>query len=114
MYAMKKSKFEYNFHTNFGGGVITFPMKVEKWGRRQKGLIRFIALNFIVPLLKKWWVEVKVNQTMSDVDHQAEDLVEMWEEKEKQDNSHIEYTSVEDPNSPFGVKEMRVTDKRFY
>jgi len=112
---MKDPTFEYTFSANFGGGVVTLPMRLETWGKKQKGAIRFVVLSLIVPLLEEWLVEVKVNQTMSDADRQAKKLVELWKKEEKeQAESHIEYAVTKDPDSPFGIKEMRATDKRFY
>jgi len=104
---------KYEFETRLDDGVVTTPMKVEAWGKKQSGWLRFIVLTFLVPWLKKRRVEVKTHKTMKDVDQQAKALVEAWEKEEAQDKSHITYTVIENPLAPLGLKELRITDERF-
>ena len=96
-------KFEKRFHTRFGPGTVTFPMKVEDWAiRRDDALGRFV-LTFIVPWLKELYIKLKTKETMADVDRQTRELVE-------EPQIPNPWVSVkEDPTNPFGVSEIRAT-----
>ncbi len=105
-------KVEYEFDIQLDDGVVTLPMKVEKWAKKQVGPMRLIALELIVPLVKYWWVELKTAQTMGEVDVQAKTLVDSWETEESK--APVTTTTViEDPENPFGFSEIRIKDNRF-
>jgi len=103
-----KPKLFTEFFIRLGEGKVTFIMKLEAWAAKQPSFISLLFLEIIIPVLKKWLIEAKVRQTMAHVDRQAEDIVEAWE-AEEEDGSDYTVTIIEDPDSPFGIAELRAT-----
>ncbi len=96
-----------DFHFEFThrwGGVPTEVQQFEDWSKKQKGIFRFILLNFCLPWYAKWWLEFKVDKTMHDVDQQIEDIVDQWNEEEKK-NTII----VEKPSEVAGLNDMYIS-----
>ena len=74
---MLEKKPSQDFHFEFQhrwGGVPSAVQQFEDWSKKQKGIFRFILLNFCLPWYAKWWLEFKVDKTMHDVDQQIENL----------------------------------------
>ena len=86
---MPKIKFEKTLLV--GSGKITWYMKAERWAKKQKFPISFLLLG-IIDLLKKWWIDVKIYNTMKDVDRQTDELLHSWKEPERR--PHIVETGV--------------------
>ena len=86
---MPKIKFEKTLLV--GSGKITWYMKAERWAKKQKFPISFLLLG-IIDLLKKWWINVKIYNTMKDVDRQTDELLQSWKEPERE--PHIVETGV--------------------
>ena len=78
---MPKIKFEKTLLV--GSGKITWYMKAERWAKKQKFPISFLLLG-IIDLLKKWWINVKIYNTMRDVDRQTNELLHSWKEPERE------------------------------
>ena len=79
---MLDKKPSQDFHFKFEhhwGGVPSEVQQFEAWSKKQKGILRWILLNFALPWYAKWWLEWKVDKTMYDVDQQ----IDQWNEKEK-------------------------------
>ena len=70
------------FEKQFGKGVDPWYEKAERWAKKQRFPISFIALGFI-EWLKQKWIDVKVANTMRDIDRQSEEIKKIWEEKDK-------------------------------
>ena len=70
-----------NFETTFGKGVDPWYAKAERWAKKQKFPISFLALG-LIEYLKKVWVNVKVENTMRGVDADIEKIHELWDEEE--------------------------------
>ena len=88
---MPKIKFEKTLLV--GSGKITWYMKAERWAKKQKFPISFLLLG-IIDLLKKWWIDVKIYNTMRDVDRQADAIKKIWEEDDRQTTPHVVETGV--------------------
>ena len=71
-----------NFDKQFGKGVDPWYAKAERWAKKQRFPISFLALGFI-EWLKQKWIDVKVANTMRDIDRQSEEIKKIWEEKDK-------------------------------
>ena len=69
------------FEKQFGQGVDTWYAKAERWAKKQKFPISFLALGLIA-YLKKVWINVKVENTMKSVDADIEKIHELWDEEE--------------------------------
>jgi len=66
------------FEKQFGKGVDQcYPHKNKKT-KKQKFPISFLALGLIA-YLKKVWINVKIENTMRDVDRQVEDIKKDWD-----------------------------------
>ena len=61
------------FEKQFGQGVDPWYEKAKRWAKKQKFPISFLALGLIA-YLKKVWINVKIENTMRDVDRQVEDI----------------------------------------
>ena len=70
------------FEKQFGKGVDPWYAKAERWAKKQRFPISFLALGFI-EWLKQKWIDVKVANTMRDIDRQSEEIKKIWEEKDK-------------------------------
>ena len=69
------------YEKQFGDGVDPWYAKAERWAKKQKFPISFLALGLIA-YLKKVWVNVKVENTMRGVDADIEKIHELWDEEE--------------------------------
>ena len=69
------------FEKQFGDGVDPWYAKAERWAKKQKSPISFLALG-LIEYLKKVWVNVKVENTMRGVDADIEKIHELWDEEE--------------------------------
>ena len=70
------------FEKQFGKGVDPWYEKAERWAKKQRFPISFLALG-IIEWLKQKWIDVKVANTMRDIDRQSEEIKKIWEEKDK-------------------------------
>ena len=90
---MLDKKPSQDFHFKFQhhwGGVPSDVQKFEDWCKKQRGIFRWVLLNFALPWYAQWWLEWKVDKTMYDVDQQIEDLVDQWNEEEKKNEIIVE------------------------
>ena len=76
------------FEKQFGKGVDPWYARAERWAKKQKFPISFLALGLIA-YLKKVWINVKIENTMRDVDRQVEDLHELWDEEESNNRMNV-------------------------
>ena len=70
------------FEKEFGKGVDPWYAKAERWAKKQRFPISFVALG-IIEWLKQKWIDVKVANTMRDIDRQSEEIKKIWEEEDK-------------------------------
>ena len=70
------------FEKQFGKGVDPWYAKAERWAKKQRFPISFLALG-IIEWLKQKWIDVKVANTMKDIDRQSEEIKKIWEEEDK-------------------------------
>ena len=70
------------FEKQFGKGVDPWYEKAERWAKKQRFPISFLALG-IIEWLKQKWIDVKVANTMRDIDRQSDEIKKIWEEKDK-------------------------------
>lgn len=100
-------EFEKKFYTRFGPGEVTWVMKIEDWAKRRDDWLGRTVLTFILPWLKKLWIELKTKETMAEVDAQAETLKDHWD---SEDESKMKPTTtvIEDSSAPLGISEIRI------
>ena len=70
------------FEKQFGKGVDPWYAKAERWAKKQRFPISFLALG-LIEWLKNKWIDVKVANTMRDIDRQSEEIKKIWEEEDK-------------------------------
>ena len=70
------------FEKQLGKGVDPWYAKAERWAKKQRFPISFLALG-LIEWLKQKWIDVKVANTMRDIDRQSEEIKKIWEEEDK-------------------------------
>ena len=70
------------FEKQFGKGVGPWYEKAERWAKKQRFPISFLALG-IIEWLKQKWIDVKIANTMREIDRQSDEIKKIWEEKDK-------------------------------
>ena len=70
------------FEKQFGKGVDPWYKKAERWAKKQRFPISFLALG-IIEWLKQKWIDVKIANTMREIDRQSDEIKKIWEEKDK-------------------------------
>ena len=81
----------WKFEKTFGKGTDPWYAQAERWAKRQRFPISFLLLG-IIEYLKKLWIDVKIYNTMKDVDRQTDELLQSWKEPERE--PHIVETGV--------------------
>ena len=81
----------WKFEKTFGKGTDPWYAQAERWAKKQRFPISFLLLG-IIEYLKKLWIDVKIYNTMKDVDRQTDELLQSWKEPEQQ--PHIVETGV--------------------
>ena len=94
---------KFNFEKQFGEGTDPWYAKAERWAKKQKFPISFIALGFIV-WLKEKWIDVKVANTMRDIDAQTEEIKKIWDTEEDKSKTTIITT----PSEVKGLDDMEI------
>ena len=69
------------FEKQFGKGTDPWYAKAERWAKKQKFPISFLALGLIT-WMKEKWIDVKVENTMRSVDADIEKIHDLWDEQE--------------------------------
>ena len=93
------------FEKQFGKGVDPWYTKAERWAKKQKFPISFLALGLIA-YLKKVWINTKIKNEMASVDAQIKQLHEDWDEEErKQFSPEI----IETPSEVKGLNDMSIS-----
>ena len=92
------------FEKQFGKGVDPWYAKAERWAKKQKFPISFLALGLIA-YLKKVWVNVKVENTMRSVDADVEKIHELWDDEEKK---QFAPEIIETPSEVEGLNDLMI------
>ena len=101
---------KFNFEKQFGKGTDPWYEKAERWAKKQKFPISFLASG-IITWLKEKWIDVKVANTMRDIDIQAEEIKKIWEEEEKnQFSPEIKET----PSEVEGLNDIEIEYNKYY
>jgi hypothetical protein len=66
------------FEKSFGKGTDPWYAKAERWAKKQRFPISFLALG-VIEWLKNKWIDIKIENTMKDVDRQVEDIKKDWD-----------------------------------
>jgi hypothetical protein len=63
--------------------------KAKRWIKKQKPPLNII-LEYLFSFVEKWYIKWKVEETMQDVDRQAEEIVKQWEEEDERNRPKAE------------------------
>ena len=99
---------QIKFEKQFGKGVDPWYAKAERWAKKQKFPISFLALGLIA-YLKKVWINGKIENTMRDVDRQVEDIKKDWDEEEKK---QFAPEIIETPSEVDGLNDMSIGNSK--
>lgn len=75
-----KIKFEKTFLT--GKGNTAWYQHATMWAWKQHPAIQPFLLA-VIKWLKQKWIDIKIENTMRDVDIQAKNIVDVWEKEDK-------------------------------
>ena len=94
------------FEKQFGKGVDPWYDKAERWVKKKfkNPFVQHLALGFI-EWLKEKWIDVKVANTMRDIDIQAEEIKKIWDEEEKK---QFAPEVIETPSEVKGLNDMEI------
>ena len=95
------------FEKQFGKGVDPWYAKVERWAKKQKFPISFLALGFI-EWLKNKWIDVKVANTMRDIDRQSEEIKKIWEQYDEEEARQFAPEIIETPSEVEGLNDLMI------
>ena len=73
---------KFEFEKTFGKGTDPWYAKAKRWAKKQRFPISFLALG-LIEWLKQKWIDVKVANTMREIDRQSEEIKKIWEEEDK-------------------------------
>jgi len=103
---------KFNFEKQFGKGTDPWYEKAERWVKKKfkNPYLQHLALGFI-EWLKKKWIDVKVANTMRDIDIQAEEIKKIWEDEENYPypwDGFTQPTIKETPSEVKGLNDMEI------
>mgnify|MGYP001186950768 FL=1 len=95
------------FEKQFGKGTDPWYAKAERWAKKQKFPISFLALGFI-EWLKNKWIDVKVANTMRDIDRQSEEIKKIWEQYDEEEARQFAPEIIETPSEVEGLNDIMI------
>ena len=84
---------KFEFEKQFGKGTDPWYAKAKRWAKKQRFPISFLLLG-IIEYLQRQWINAKIYNTMKDVDRQTDELLQYWEENDRESTPHIVETGV--------------------
>ena len=84
---------KFEFEKTFGKGTDPWYAKAKRWAKKQRFPISFLLLG-IIEYLQRQWINAKIYNTMKDVDRQTDELLQYWEENDRESTPHIVETGV--------------------
>ena len=95
------------FNKQFGKGTDPWYAKAERYVYKKfkNPYLQHLAIGFI-EWLKQKWIDVKIENTMTDVDRQVKEIKEEWDEEDRKQFAP-EYT--ETPSEVEGLNDMSIS-----
>ena len=95
------------FKKHFGKGTDPWYAKAERYVYKKfkNPYLQHLAIGFI-EWLKQKWIDVKIENTMTDVDRQVKEIKEEWDEEDRKQFAP-EYT--ETPSEVEGLNDMSIS-----
>ena len=95
------------FKKQFGKGTDPWYAKAERYVYKKfkNPYLQHLAIGFI-EWLKQKWIDIKIENTMTDVDRQVKEIKEQWDEEDRKQFAP-EYT--ETPSEVEGLNDMSIS-----
>ena len=96
------------FKKQYGKGTDPWYAKAERWVYKKfkNPYLQHLAIGFI-EWLKQKWIDVKIENTMTDVDDWCREIKEEWDEEDRKQFAP-EFT--ETPSEVEGLNDMSIGD----
>ena len=102
------------FEKQFGKGVDPWYAKAERWAKKQRFPISFLALG-IIEWLKQKWIDVKIANTMREIDRQSDEIKKIWEENYPYPwDGFTQPTIKETPSEVEGLNDIEIEYNTYY
>ena len=100
------------FEKQFGKGVDPWYDTAERWVKKKfkNPYLQHLALGLIA-WLKEKWIDVKVANTMREIDIQTEEIKKIWDEEEK--NQFVPEIK-ETPSEVEGLNDIEIEYNKYY
>ena len=98
---------QIKFRKQYGKGTDPWYAKAERWVYKKfkNPFLQHLAMGFI-EWLKQKWIDIKIENTMTDVDRQVKEIKEEWDEEDRKQFAP-EYT--ETPSEVEGLNDMSIS-----
>jgi len=95
------------FKKQYGKGTDPWYAKAERWVYKKfkNPYLQHLAIGFI-EWLKQKWIDIKIENTMTDVDRQIKEIKEEWDEEDRKQFAP-EFT--ETPSEVEGLMDMEIS-----
>ena len=95
------------FKKQYGKGTDPWYAKAERWVYKKfkNPYLQHLAIGFI-EWLKQKWIDIKIENTMTDVDRQVKEIKEEWDEEDRKQFAP-EY--IETPSEVEGLMDMEIS-----
>tara|TARA_Y100000356_G_scaffold35093_1_gene26676 strand:- start:2 stop:334 length:333 start_codon:yes stop_codon:yes gene_type:complete len=98
---------KFEFEKSFGKGTDPWYAKAERWAKKQRFPISFLALG-VIEWLKNKWIDIKIENTMRDIDKQSEEIKKIWEQYDEEEAKQFAPEIIETPSEVEGLNDMMI------
>ena len=98
---------KFEFEKSFGKGTDPWYEKAERWAKKQRFPISFLASG-IIKWLKDKWIDIKIANTMRDIDRQSEEIKKIWEQYDEEEAKQFAPEIIETPSEVDGLMDMEI------
>ena len=102
---------QIKFRKQFGKGTDPWYAKAERYVYKKfkNPYLQHLAIGFI-EWLKQKWIDIKIENTMTDVDRQVKEIKEEWDEEDRKQFAP-EY--IETPSEVEGLMDMEISSPKW-
>ena len=98
---------KFEFEKSFGKGTDPWYEKAERWPKKQRFPISFLASG-IIKWLKDKWIDIKIANTMRDIDRQSEEIKKIWDQYDEEEKRQFAPEYIETPSEVEGLMDMEI------
>ena len=83
---------------------------MKKYSQQEKLFnfgISFLALG-VIEWLKNKWIDIKIENTMRDIDKQSEEIKKIWEQYDEEEAKQFAPEIIETPSEVEGLMDMEI------